>query len=57
MTPEKYKHYIAEMLDSISDEKHLRRIYNVVHRAFINEGIRESSKINLKGENIIWTQE
>lgn len=41
MTPEKYKHYIAEMLERISDEKHLDRIYNVVHKAFINEGIRK----------------
>lgn len=41
MTPEKYKYYIAEMLNRISDEKHLKRIYDVVHRSFINERIRK----------------
>lgn len=36
VTAEKYRNYIREMLDHITDEKKLRRIYLMVHRIFIH---------------------
>jgi len=36
MSREQYKKYIVEMLSCIDDIKALERIYNVVHRIFIN---------------------
>lgn len=35
MENEKYKKYIIEMIKKIDDNKHLERIYNYVHRFFI----------------------
>lgn len=37
MNNEKYKKYIIEMVMKINSEKHLKRIYDYVHRLFIRK--------------------
>lgn len=44
MTPEQYKKYIRRMLEEISDERDLERIYAIVHIKFINSGLRDGKR-------------
>ena len=37
MSNEQYKKYIIELLERIEDNEGLSRIYNLVHRTFINQ--------------------
>ena len=36
MSNEKYRKYIAEMIEQIEDNRVLKQIYAIVHRFFIN---------------------
>ena len=44
MTAEKYKKYIGKMREEIDDERDLSRIYAIVHRKFINSGLRSRER-------------